>query len=319
MKTYVSLLYILLIISVNSFAQNNKKEQPNVPEGFEVIQNIFYAGNQNMAQALDVFIPENKIKERLPALVFIHGGGWKGGRKEQAYRSLTPFLKNGEYIGFSIDYRLSNEAKWPAQIHDCKAAIRWIKTNADKYGIDKNKIGVWGTSAGGHLVAMLALTSKSGEFEGNIGNCLNETGAITCAIDGYGPADFLAMDDRPGAFVHNEISSPESRLIGAPIQENKEKALNASPVTWVSQNCKSMLIYHGTEDDKVIVEQSDKLYSLLKKTGAKDIYYIKVKGGSHGVRHSILSKRMVLFFQKNLYNKNSIEIIETELNNETRR
>jgi acetyl esterase/lipase len=319
MKKYIYLSTVLVLVSGFCLAQNNNNQSPKIPEGFQVIKNVYYAGNQNQAQTLDVLIPENKKTGKLPALVFIHGGGWKGGRKEQAFRGLTPFLNGGEYIGFSIDYRLSDEAKWPAQIYDCKAAIRWIKANADKYGIDKNKIGVWGTSAGGHLVAMLALTSESGEFEGDIGDCLNETGAINCAIDGYGPTDFLAMDDRPGAFVHNEISSPESRLIGGKIQENKEKALNASPISWVSQNCKPMFIYHGTEDDKVIVEQSDKLYSLLKKNKVKDIFYIKVNGGRHGVRHSILSKRMVLFFEKYLYNNNSIKINEAELNNEPRR
>lgn len=124
MKKYTRLLFILLIISENSFAQNNKKEQLKMPEGFQVIQNIFYAGNKNKAQTLDVFIPENRKEGKLPALVFIHGGGWKGGSKKQAYKKLSPFIKEGNYVGFSIDYRLSNEAKWPVQIYDCKAAIR---------------------------------------------------------------------------------------------------------------------------------------------------------------------------------------------------
>jgi acetyl esterase/lipase len=319
MKKYICLSVFSILISTVAFSQNNKKNQPQIPEGFEIVKNVFYAGNQNKAQTLDVFIPENRKAETLPALVFIHGGGWKGGRKEQAFKTLTPFLKNGEYIGFSIDYRLSDEAKWPAQIYDCKAAIRWIKANAEKYGIYKDKIGVWGTSAGGHLVAMLALTSESGEFEGKVGSHLNETASIACAIDGFGPTDFLAMDDRPGAFVHNEITSPESRLIGGKIQENREKTLNASPVTWVTSKCGPMFIYHGTEDNLVIVEQSDKLYSLLKKENTKDIYYIKINGGGHGVRHKTLTKRMALFFEKYLYDKNSIRIDETELINEQQR
>jgi len=315
MKQFAYLLISTMLISTLAFAQNKKKKQTQLPKEFEIEKDFFYTGNSNQAQTLDVLIPENRKVGKLPALVFIHGGGWKGGRKEQAYRSLTPFLKDGNYIGFSIDYRLSDEAKWPAQIHDCKAAIRWIKANADKFGIDKNKIGIWGTSAGGHLVAMLALTSESGEFDGEIGNHLDESSSVTCAIDGFGPTDFLAMDDRSGAFVHAEASSPESRLIGGKIFENKERAMNASPIKWVNSACKPMLIYHGTVDNKVIVEQSDKLHVLLQQKEAKEIYYIRINNGRHGVRHPELSKQMLLFFQKYLYDEKNIQIDEKELDN----
>lgn len=315
MKKTICLLVFSIMFLTIVVAQRNNRKNVQIPEGFKVEKNINYAGNNNSAQTLDILIPDNKKSEILPALVFIHGGGWKGGRKEQAFRSLTPFLKDGNYIGFSIDYRLSDEAKWPAQIHDCKAAIRWIKAKADKYEIDRNKIGIWGTSAGGHLAVMLALTSESGDFNGTVGQHLKESSDITCAIDGFGPTDFLTMDDRSGAFVHAEASSPESRLIGGKIFENKDRAMDASPVSWVNSTCKPMLIYHGTVDDKVIIEQSDKLHNLLNKANTNDIYYIKINDGAHGVRHPELSKQMELFFQKYLYDKKEIVISERELKN----
>jgi acetyl esterase/lipase len=322
MKDFKKHSFLVLLVFIFSFlclytsAQDRFAAENNIEaaEGFKIIKNLFYAENQNQAQALDLFIPESRQSEKLPIIVYIHGGGWQNGNKEMGLEVLRPFLKNGKYIGCSINYRLSGEAKWPAQIYDCKAALRWIKANANKYGIDKDKIGIWGTSAGGHLVAMLALTSESNEFNGEIGKHLNETAAISCAVDGFGPSDLLAMDDRPGAFEHNSANSPESKLIGGALQQNKDKALNASPVSWVSNKCEPMLIYHGTDDKLVIIEQSDKLYSLLKEAGTDDIYYIKINGAGHGARHQILTERMGLFFERYLYNNESMIIDESELN-----
>jgi len=284
-----------------------------VPEGLDFIQNINYAGTGNPIQVLDITLPKKRSAEILPAIVYIHGGGWKGGDKGNSIRRLQPFIGEGEYVGFAINYRLSDEAKWPAQIHDCKAAIRWIKGHADKYGIDKDRIGVFGGSAGGHLVAMLALTSESGEFEGSVEKYTDENGSVACAIDGYGPAELLSMDARAGSMTHNDPGSPESRLIGGNIQDYKEKAINASPVSWVSDQCRPMLIYHGTADSKVIVEQSEVLHEKLIKAGAKDIYFIKIKGGPHGVRHETLTERMDLFFEKYLQGNESIVIDESNL------
>lgn len=163
------LLPCLVTFSIICSAQEESRKI-SVPEGIEFIQDVNYAGTDNPVQVLDIVIPENRSAEMLPAIVYIHGGGWQGGDKGNAIKTLKPFIGEGDYIGLAINYRLSDETKWPAQIHDCKAAIRWIKGNADKYGIDKERIGVWGTSAGGHLIAMLALTSVTGEFEGTVGN-----------------------------------------------------------------------------------------------------------------------------------------------------
>ena len=140
------LLPCLVTFSIICSAQEESRKI-SVPEGIEFIQDVNYAGTDNPVQVLDIVIPENRSAEMLPAIVYIHGGGWQGGDKGNAIKTLKPFIGEGDYIGLAINYRLSDETKWPAQIHDCKAAIRWIKGNADKYGIDKERIGVWGTSA----------------------------------------------------------------------------------------------------------------------------------------------------------------------------
>ena len=307
----MALVFLCLIIVCNLHAQSSKrKRQVEVPDYYVHIKDVNYAGNDNPRQSLDILWRKDKVEKKLPAIVFIHGGGFRNGSKERGIRKLDDFLKTGKYIGITINYRLSGEAKWPAQIHDCKAAIRWIKGNAEKYGIDKDMIGVWGTSAGGHLVAMLALTTNKTELEGKVGNYLKESSAVTCAVDGFGPTDFLTMDKRSGKFVHNAPDSPESLLIGCPIQENKEKAKNASPLTWVRKNSRPMLIYHGSNDDVVIIEQSEILYELLQKKKAEDIYFIKIDGGSHGVRHPLLTERITDFFNKYLHEEN-IDIISS--------
>lgn len=264
-------------------------------------KDIDYAAAGNPRQTLDIFMPKNKGKELLPAIVYIHGGAWLGGQKTNGINRLIPYLKNEKYIGISINYRLSGEAIWPAQIHDCKAAIRYIKANAEKYGIDKNKIGVWGTSAGGHLVGMLALTADNPALEGTIGNYLDESSSVTCAINGYGPSEFLSMDDKPGKFAHLSPDSAESKLVGEDIRKNKAKAINASPTTWAHNKAAPMLLYQGLEDKVVIPEQSALLFDKLQKVKANDIYYIKIAGGKHGVMNETLGERMNDFFDRYLY------------------
>ena len=140
---------------------------------YDIHRNLDYAGNGNIRQALDIYIPQNRISEELPVVVYIHGGGWRRGSKNYAGRGL-PFLRTGRYIFAAINYRLVDEAPILEMVYDCKAAIRYLKSNAEKYGIDKSKIGVWGTSAGGHLSAMIGLTSSSKALEGDIGNFKNE-------------------------------------------------------------------------------------------------------------------------------------------------
>lgn len=275
---------------------------------YDYIENIPYVENASKSYLLDIIIPENKIKEKLPAVIFIHGGGWKGGNKAMGLRILDKVLNTGKYIGISINYRLSGEAKWPSQIYDCNAAIRWVKANAEKYGIDKNKIAVWGTSAGGHIAAMLAMTPNKKEFEGNIGNHLNESAAVTCAIDGFGPTDFLMKESVSiiPKLIANKIENIKkvSYNVYNLLEGIEQQARNASPIYFVHKKAKPLFVYHGLQDSLVSIKHSERIVEKLKKIGANDTYLTKVEGLKHEPKISIsLQERILQFLDKYLYDK----------------
>src|SRR6185437_7517091 len=169
-------------------------------------------------------------------------------------------------------YRLSGEATWPAQIHDCKAAIRWLRANAAKYGLDPDRIGVTGASAGGHLAAMLGLGGGVAALEGDVGPHTGVSSRVKCVVDQFGPSDLLAMADHSSRIDHNAPDSPESKLIGGALQENKEKARAASPITYISRDDPPFLILHGTEDPLVPFNQSERLAEALKTVGVPCVF-----------------------------------------------
>ncbi len=289
----------------------SNKRKFNVKGYYSYSKDIAYAGTDNKRQTLDIITPTNKSKKKRPVIVFIHGGGWKSGSKAMALRIIDPFLASGNYIGVSINYRLSREAKWPAQLHDCKAAIRWIKANAKEYGIDKEKIAIWGTSAGGHIVSMLSVTNDSKDHEGNIGNHLKESSAVTCAIDGFGPKDFL-MEKTVSvipALVNNNFKGANynvyNLLDGG--EELKEKARKASPFYHINAEMSPLFIYHGTADPLVNMAHSELFYNEAKEQDISKVYLTKVKGLKHEPHISkALKTRLFSFLEKYLCDKRVI-------------
>jgi acetyl esterase/lipase len=242
-----------------------------LPEGVKVLRDLQYVEEGHQRNRLDLYLPE-KAKGRLPVVVWIHGGAWMGGSKEGC--PAVPFAAKG-YAVASVNYRLSQHAVFPAQIEDCKAAIRWLRANAGKYGLDPDHIGVWGASAGGHLVAMLGTTGSVKDLEGKRGN-LDQSSRVQCVVDWFGPSDLLSMGGG-----HNNPNSPESRLIGGPVQENPEKARKASPVTYVSKDSAPFLIMHGDQDNTVPPGQSEVLAEALTKAGV-EVKLVVVEGNGHG-------------------------------------
>ena len=288
-----------------AWAQESRHDKPLLT-GYKVMRNIPYAGTDNARQRLDLALPLKRTSGKpLPVIAFIHGGAWRRGNKDGGLRRIRGFLKSGKYAGVSIGYRLSDEAKWPAQIHDCKAAIRWIKANAEKHGLDGGKIAVHGTSAGGHLVAMLGTSAGVKAMDGSIGPHAARGTKVSCVVDYFGPTNFLRMNDFKGRIAHDAAGSPESQLIGGPIQDNQRKTLTADPISYVSKGDSPFLIMHGTKDMAVPYNQSVILYSALKKVGVPSAL-LTVTGGGHGVRGGVLNGHLQKFFDHHLLKKRGV-------------
>ena len=237
---------------------------------------LVYAQAGAYTLRLDLYLPD-ETSEPYPVVAWIHGGAFRMGDK--ANPRALPLVRYG-YAVASINYRLSQEAIFPAQIHDCKAAIRWLRAHAAEYHLDPNRIGAWGDSAGGYLVAMLGVAGEVLELEGDLGN-LDYSSRVQAVCDWYGPSDFLRMNDVPGTMDHDAPDSPESQLIGCPIQENPDKVAHANPITYVTPAAPPFLIMHGDQDFTVLPNQSELLYAALRAAEV-DVTLVILPGLGHG-------------------------------------
>ncbi len=296
-------LTCLLLLLFATIAQAAPTTRPAVAppkpiEGVDTHLDIEYAKPDGRPQMLDLYVPAD-AKGKLPLVVAIHGGGWAGGDKRHV--PVIPLATRG-YIVASINYRFSNEAIFPAQIHDSKAAIRWLRAHADEYHIDPDRIGVWGDSAGGHLVALLGTSGGNKELEGEEGNPTFSS-SVQCVCDFYGPTDFLTINAQVGETDQVRPDAPNSlvsKLLGGPAPDNKEKAKLASPITFVSKSAPPFLILHGDKDPLVPLAQSEELRDALQKAGV-EVELDVIKGAGHGFpRHPEINEKVQGFFDKHL-------------------
>jgi acetyl esterase/lipase len=244
------------------------------PPGTRVLRNVAYVNPGHQRQKLDLYLPA--AGTNVPLIVWVHGGAFRTGSKESC--PALPFLQEG-YAVASINYRLSQQAVFPAQIQDCKAAIRWLRAHAREHGIDPDRIGVWGSSAGGHLVALLGTAGTVKDFD--TGENLGVSSRVQAVCDWFGPTDFTRMNKFPGTMDHDAPDSPESQLLGGPVQENRDKAARANPITYVAKDNPPFLIMHGDKDPLVPLNQSELLAVALKQAGVEVTFHI-VPGAGHG-------------------------------------
>ncbi|MFS0778133.1 alpha/beta hydrolase [Neobacillus sp. 3P2-tot-E-2] len=246
----------------------------------KVVCDLEFAAPNGKPLLLDLYLPIGGEKP-LPVIVWLHGGGWRIGDRKLGPDFRVRFAERG-YAMASIEYRLSGEATFPAQIYDVKAAVRWLRSSANEFGLDSDHIGLWGSSAGGHLAA-LAGTTGEGILENLELGCAEFSSDVQAVVDGYGPTDFLQMD----AYTHNEIAvsidpesdllqpprqhedkdSPESQLLGAPIQSVPDLVKKANPISYVKNGLPPFLIMHGLSDKAVAPHQSELLYQALIAKG----------------------------------------------------
>ena len=274
MKFSTSLLLSLALLAVAPVIRA-ETARPQLPADARTLRDISYVTNGHPSQKLDLYLP---AKPAGPLLVWIHGGGWRGGSKANP-PGLALVAKG--YSLASVKYRFSQDAIFPAQIEDCKAAIRWLRAHAGENGYDPHRIAAWGASAGGHLTALLAVTGKVRDFD--VGENLDQSSAIQCAVDWFGPTDFPAYDPAiPVEMVQRENpNSVLAQLFGGPVSRKLELAKRASPVTWATKEAAPTLIMQGTKDPLVPLDQSQRLADRLKAAGAEVVLDV-IDGAGHG-------------------------------------
>ncbi|HEY0072499.1 MAG TPA: alpha/beta hydrolase [Abditibacteriaceae bacterium] len=288
---------LLLLGSCISAQQNPPRNRPQnrpLPPGVKAIRDLEYA-KDSAAQKLDLYLPE-KTDAPLPLIIWVHGGAWLSGDKAQC--PALSFTQNG-YAVASLNYRLSQEAKFPAQIEDCKGAVRWLRAHAGNYNLDAARFGAWGSSAGGHLVALLGTAGDVKDLEGTIGGNTELSSRVQAVCDWFGPTDFTKMADFPSIQDHNAPDAPEARLIGGPVQENKDKAARANPITYVSKDDPPFLIMHGDKDPLVPLNQSELLRDALQKVEVS-VQFQVIEGAGHGFGGRQINQTVKDFFDKHL-------------------
>lgn len=248
-----------------------------LPQGVKAHRDIAYVEGGHERQKLDLYLPE-KREGPLPLILWVHGGGWQSGSKDQCLPLRQGFVERG-YAVASIGYRLSGDAVFPAQIEDCKAAVRWLRVHAKEYHLDPQRFGAWGSSAGGHLAALLGTSGDIKAFEA--GAHLDQSSRVQAVCDYYGPTDFAVFVTTSGYEHHARVDSPESKLIGGAVLDNKEEAARANSIQYVSGDDPPFLIVHGDADATVPINQSQLLFEALKNKGAS-VHFHTIKGAGHG-------------------------------------
>ncbi|RJQ74686.1 alpha/beta hydrolase [Pseudonocardiaceae bacterium YIM PH 21723] len=241
-------------------------------------ETVTYAKVGDRELKMDIYRPA-KADKPTPVVMHIHGGAWKFGTR-RGYVGGAPLnwgtipgvaedLTQRGYTMVSVDYRLTGEAKWPAQIHDVKAATRFLRANAKKYNLDPTRFAAWGESAGAHLSAMLGTTAGVKSLEGDLGNA-GESSAVQAVVDWFGPTDMASMDDgsKNNKLMHGQANSPEAALLGCKLDDCDKKLLDeASPLSHVSGKTAPFIIQHGKNDHVVPFQQSIVMEAALKKAG----------------------------------------------------
>jgi acetyl esterase/lipase len=246
-------------------------------------KDVAYATTSS-AQKMDIYLPEGNGP--FPVVVLIHGGAFMTGDKSGEASNAAALVANG-IAAVSINYRLSSEAIFPAQMHDCKAAVRFLRANATKYKLNPDKIGSWGASAGGNLSALLGTSSGVAELEGaSLGNS-GFSSAVIASVDWFGPINFLTMDAEATALGFtintNSATSPESKLIGAAVQTVPDLVAKANPTTYITSDDAAFFIQVGSLDRNIPYTQSLNFYYALKDVkGTTDVSYELLNGAGHG-------------------------------------
>jgi acetyl esterase/lipase len=246
-----------------------------------VVENLAYRDGASRQWRLDLARKKQGFKGPQPAIVVIHGGGWREG-DEASFASdkfavpgnIVDFAKLG-FVAVTINYRLSGEAPYPAALEDCKCAVRWLRAHAKEYNIDPNHIGAYGNSAGGHLALLLALVGKEAGLEVN-GPYQDQSSVVQAAVSDSGPIDLLYQ------YQHGQLKQVINQFLSGPPEGARASLYkNASPIYQIGRRAPPLLLLYGVEDEQVPVETADQFVVALSRAGHKDVSYHRLAAVGH--------------------------------------
>jgi acetyl esterase/lipase len=306
-RAWIIAVYLCFCITASTLAQEpaavkNKKASEvryRIPDGVAFEADVEYGRAGQRSLTLDLFRPKDQGAKMLPVVVYIHGGGWQQGDKNEGHRVLSELVLSGNYAAVTVGYRLSGEAIWPAQIHDCKAAVRWVRARAMTYGFDPDRIGACGGSAGGHLAAMLGVAGDVDELEGECGNP-GYSSRVQCVAATSGAYDFVHFYEQTAGKSNGiRARTVVRQLLGGTPDEQTKAARSASALTYVSGDDPPFLLGHGTLDPSVPFDQSLTFLAALKNASVPATF-IRFENGGHIGGGPQFQERRRVFFDKYL-------------------
>ena len=245
-------------------------------QSYEVSTDISYAMVDGHDLKLDLYLPTGAANP--PLLVYVHGGAWRGGSKDRVMT--TEFVEQG-YAMASLDFRLSGDAMFPAQIHDIKAAIRFLRGNAATYGYDASSIGILGASSGGHLVALMGATNGHDELEGTVGDYLDESSDVQAVVSYFGASNLTTILSQSTPHGLSVRVPALDLLLGGQPEDEESLARLASPVFHVDTSDPPLLMLHGDQDPQMPINQSHELHNAYKERNMQ-VQFEVVHGAAHG-------------------------------------
>lgn len=280
-------------VAVDALMRQESTLTAILPDGVKVLRDIPYVdGSDSRSQMLDLFIP-NRSGQPLPIIVLVHGGAWDHGDKNTL--DVVPFLEHG-YAVACINYRLSTEACFPAQLDDCRSAVVWLHMHGSSYGLDSQNIGAYGVSAGAYLAALLGTACGAQETHDGLDK---KSGCVQAVCIGSGPTDLTSYTTNAGNY--QATNEAVAKLLCGAVESHMAKAKQASPITYATQKTAPFLIIHGDQDTTISPEQSKKFYAALKR-GGNDATLLIVHAGHGGpeFKEPAVMNKVFDFFDKHL-------------------
>ncbi|MEO8441093.1 MAG: alpha/beta hydrolase [Betaproteobacteria bacterium] len=256
---------------------------PRAAPEIEVIRDVVYGVGGETPLLLDLAMPKAGDGP-FPVVVFLHGGGWLAGNRQEMNHFIEGVAGLG-YVGITVEYRLVPAARFPAQVEDCKAAVRWVRANAAKYRMNPERVGAVGFSAGGHLASMIGVTDGKDGFDGSGGNP-GLSSRVQAVVNFFGPTDFTTRDWPRD--LETEVIEP---FLGGSFAARADTYRRASPINYVTKDAAPFLFFHGSDDKLVPVDQSIRLGEKLKSAGVAAEVHV-LAGEGHGFTDANNQKAM---------------------------